>query len=302
MQKHDASKEIERLQSIVNVKDACIKNYTSYIKELKDKFKGENEALCHRVAELHSHVQALRGKIVAYERGMPQPVGADGRSPRPQLAGVRELGGVSSGVGDLVTPEPSMSDSMCSSRQRPVRDVATETMMEKGESRGGIDFETHTKVVLENATLTKQLSESQEEAKELARKYERLVRSFETGRKSPLEVEEELGKMQTALLAANTHRHDVEVRAIEMENRNNDLKQQLQRLTDLGRELSGELHQTKQKYSANQETMKKMFAERDADKQMVNEKMNEILRLREHLNPHLLAMDSFKAREAELGG
>jgi hypothetical protein len=108
--------------------------------------------------------------------------------------------------------------------------------------------------------------------------------------------------MQTALLAANTHRHDVEVRAIEMENRNNDLKQQLQRLTDLGRDLSGELHQTKQKYSANQETLKKMFAERDADKQMVNEKMNEILRLREHLNPHLLAMDSFKAREAELGG
>ena len=45
MQKHDASKEIERLQSIVNVKDACIKNYTSYIKELKDKFKGENGVL-----------------------------------------------------------------------------------------------------------------------------------------------------------------------------------------------------------------------------------------------------------------
>jgi hypothetical protein len=44
--------QVERLQAIVTVKDACIKNYTNYIKDLQSTAKSENGALTTRVTEV----------------------------------------------------------------------------------------------------------------------------------------------------------------------------------------------------------------------------------------------------------
>jgi hypothetical protein len=40
------------MRAIVTVKDACIKNYTNYIRDMQSSAKSENEALSNRVTEV----------------------------------------------------------------------------------------------------------------------------------------------------------------------------------------------------------------------------------------------------------
>jgi len=85
-------------------------------------------------------------------------------SPRPQLAGVREIGangsgreggGAGGGPGG-----PALSQSISLDRERSVRDAATETEGD-GDAGRRIDFATYSRVFEENAHLSKQLAEAQ---------------------------------------------------------------------------------------------------------------------------------------------
>ena len=79
-------------------------------------------------------------------------------SPRPQLAGVREIGGVSTLRSDCDVP--SLFQSMTLEREKSVRDASTETSKDEGRPNGN-DSSTHARLVAENSILAKRLSEAQ---------------------------------------------------------------------------------------------------------------------------------------------
>lgn len=113
-----------------------------------------SDTRAHTPVQLHSQCQTLRSKVAVFERAEMSGGGGTGqaglKTPRPQLSGVRELGGSISGVGDEFFPLD---------RKRAVRDAATET--EGGRDTGrGIDLATYVRVIEENAHLSKQLCEA----------------------------------------------------------------------------------------------------------------------------------------------
>jgi hypothetical protein len=101
--------------------------------------------------QLHSQCQTLRSKVAVFERvemsGGGKTGQAGSKTPRQQLAGVREIGGNISGGESL-------------DRKRAVRDAATETEGAR-DVGGGIDLATYSRVIEENARLSKQLADAQ---------------------------------------------------------------------------------------------------------------------------------------------
>jgi len=101
--------------------------------------------------QLHSQCQTLRSKVAVFERvemsGGGKTGQAGSKTPRQQLAGVREIGGSISGGESL-------------DRKRAVRDAATETEGAR-DAGGGIDLTTYSRVIEENARLSKQLADAQ---------------------------------------------------------------------------------------------------------------------------------------------
>eukprot|EP00802_Teleaulax_amphioxeia_P005678 Tamp_05682.p1 GENE.Tamp_05682~~Tamp_05682.p1 ORF type:complete len:493 (-),score=63.14 Tamp_05682:675-2153(-) len=197
-------------------------------------------------------------------------------SPRPQLAGVREIGangsgreggGAGGGPGG-----PTLSQSISLDRERSVRDAATETEGD-GDAGRRIDFATYSRVFEENAHLSKQLAEAQADAREQARKQEAVQRelgdaSF-TPSKSARQLELENTSLQRDLLAANAKRLDAEKRITALEHEVMTLTDVSHRLTDQLTKSTTERETDRQKMQHSLDEITSQASSREAGLQLI---------------------------------